>query len=160
MSFSSFLDRHFGLSPFVPKSEADRDDDADLNATSELPFGLNPYHNDHTFRTVDDALGQIIRVQGLYSEMLDDDSIDIYKHQRNTALEAIADSNVGIYVHEVRRESNRWPAGTYRNWFAGYLALPPLRRHRRHARSRVQRVELFRGEQQARKQGTSGAGSG
>lgn len=121
MSFSSFLDRHFGVSPFVPKSEADRDDDADLNATSELPFGLNPYHNDHTFRTVDDALGQIIRVQGLYSEMLDDDSIDIYKQQRNTALEAIADSNVGIYVHEIRRESNRWPAGQYRNWFAGYL---------------------------------------
>ena len=121
MSFTSFLDRVFGLSLFVPKSEADKDDAADLDASAELPFGLNPYYNDHTLRTIDDALVQIIRVQGLYSEMLDDDSVDIYSFQRNTALEAIADANVGIYVHEIRRKSARWPGGTYTNWWANYL---------------------------------------
>jgi type IV secretion system protein VirB4 len=121
MSITNILDRHLGLSFFVPKSEAEKDDAAELNASAELPFGLNPYYNDHTLRTIDDALVQIIRLQGLYSEMLDDDSVDIYKYQRNVALEAIADANVGIYVHEIRRKSARWPGGTYKNWWANYL---------------------------------------
>ena len=121
MSLTSFFDSVLGLSLFVPKSESDKDDAAELSASAELPFGLNPYYNDHTLRTIDDALVQIIRVQGLYSEMLDDESVDIYSIQRNTALEAIADANVGIYVHEIRRKSARWPGGTYKNWWPNYL---------------------------------------
>lgn len=121
MSVSSILDRHLGLSLFAPKSEGEKDDAAELEASSELPFGLNPYYNDHTLRTIDDALVQIIRVQGLYSEMLDDDSVDIYSMQRNTALQSIADANVGIYVHEIRRKTARWPSGTYKNWWPNYL---------------------------------------
>lgn len=121
MSLSTFLDRHFGASPFVQRSESDKDDAADLHASRELPFGLNAYYNGHTLRTLDSGLVQIVRLQGLYAEMLDDTGVDAYKHQRNTALESIADSNVGIYVYEIRRKANRWPAGKYSNWFPNFL---------------------------------------
>ena len=118
---ANFLSRHLDVSPLAYQSEADRDDAADLNASRELPFGVDAYYNDHTLSTKDGAKIQIIRVQGLYSEMLDDLGVDAYKYQRNTALESIADSNVGIYVYDIRRASNRWPGGTYRNWFANYV---------------------------------------
>lgn len=118
---ANFLSRHLDVSPLAYQSEADRDDAADLNASRELPFGVDAYYNDHTLSTKDGAKIQIIRVQGLYSEMLDNQGVDAYKYQRNTALESIADSNVGIYVYDVRRASNRWPGGTYRNWFANYV---------------------------------------
>jgi type IV secretion system protein VirB4 len=121
MSLADFFNREFDLSPLARKSESDKDDAAELAASSELPFGLNAYYNGHTLRTIDDAKIQIIRCQGLYAEMLDDTGVDIYKRQRNTALESITDSNIGIYVHEIRRETTWWPEGAYSNWFPNFL---------------------------------------
>jgi type IV secretion system protein VirB4 len=118
MSLAKLLDRYFDASPLAPVSESDTDDAADLAMSVELPFGENAYYNDHTLRTLDSSLVQIIRVQGLYSEMLDDQGVDAYKLQRKTALETIADSNVGIYTYDIRLKSDRWPGGNYRNWFA------------------------------------------
>ncbi|WP_458103726.1 VirB4 family type IV secretion/conjugal transfer ATPase, partial [Burkholderia cepacia] len=81
-------------------------------------------------RTLDDALIQFVKLEGLYESGLDDDTVDVYKRRRNTALETIADSNVGIYVYDIRRKSDRWPAGTYSKWFPNYLN-DRLREHRR-----------------------------
>ncbi|SAL05223.1 type IV secretion/conjugal transfer ATPase, VirB4 family [Caballeronia calidae] len=132
MSLANFLNRHFDASPFVHESESDKDDADDLGASVELPFGENAYYNNHTLRTKDNALVQIIRMQGLYSEMLDDHGVDAYKFQRKTALEAIADSNIGIYAYDIRLVSDRWPGGTYRNWFARLVNDKLEGRHKKH----------------------------
>ncbi|MGZ2749907.1 VirB4 family type IV secretion/conjugal transfer ATPase [Burkholderia stagnalis] len=111
----------FDLSPFAYFTESELDDAADLNASNEVPFGVDAYHDDHTLRTKGRALIQIVRLQGLYAEMLDDGGVDAYKYRRDTALQAISDSNIGIYCYDVRRRTRQWPGGTYRNWFARYL---------------------------------------
>lgn len=109
------------LSPFGARSPLERDDAADLSLADVLPFGYDGYYNDHTLRTRDGALIQIVRLSGLYAEMLADAGVDWYAHHRNTVLQSIADSNVGIYVWEIRRKTTRWPSGQYANWFASYL---------------------------------------
>lgn len=121
MFLADFLDRHFGASFMARRSEGDRDEASDLRASQEIPFGENAYYNDHTLRSLDDALIQFVKLEGLYADKLDDVTVDVYKHQRNTALETIADSHVGIYVYDIRRQSRRWPGGTYRQWFPNYL---------------------------------------
>ncbi|QCP55120.1 hypothetical protein FAZ95_39005 [Trinickia violacea] len=137
MSLAEFFDHHFDGAPLERRSPSELDDAADPGVSVELPFGLNAYYNDHTLRTLDGSLVQIVRLEGLYAEMLDEDAIRAYKIQRQTAFDAIADSNIGIYVYDVRLESRRWPSGTYRNWFARYvnerlkarLAANPLYQH-------------------------------
>ncbi|KVS16168.1 hypothetical protein [Burkholderia multivorans] len=115
------LDRHFDGSPVRYRSEGDLDQAADLKLVKEIPFGVDAYYNDHTLNTIDGAKIQVIRLTGLSAEMLDDDGIKWYKRGRNEALRAIADSSVGIYVHDIRRKQALWPAGKYRSWFPRVL---------------------------------------
>ncbi|WP_254228655.1 hypothetical protein [Burkholderia cenocepacia] len=115
------LDRYFDGSPLPHQSEGDRDQAADLKLVKEIPFGVDSYYNEHTLNTIDGAKIQIIRLTGLSAEMLDGFGIQHYKRGRNEALRAISDSNVGIYVHDIRRKQVVWPAGEYKSWFSRVL---------------------------------------
>ncbi|MBR7989483.1 hypothetical protein KDX04_27005 [Burkholderia cenocepacia] len=115
------LDSHFDGSPVRYQSEGDRDQAADLKLVKEIPFGVDAYYNDHTLNTIDGAKIQIVRLTGLSAEMLDGFGIQHYKRGRNEALRAISDSNVGIYVHDIRRKQVVWPAGEYKSWFSRVL---------------------------------------
>ncbi|AJW93655.1 cagE, TrbE, VirB, component of type IV transporter system family protein (plasmid) [Burkholderia gladioli] len=121
MNLGEFLERKFDAPLFEPKVDADRDVEENLRTTSEIPFGIDAYVNDHTLNTLDGTKLQIIKVEGLYAEMLNDDDIDNYKLRRDTALQSISSPDLGIYVHEIRRESDEWPSGSYKNWFPNYL---------------------------------------
>ncbi|HDR9036923.1 TPA: hypothetical protein QDB07_004452 [Burkholderia vietnamiensis] len=115
------LERYFDGSPLPHQSEGDRDQAADLKLVKEIPFGVDSYYNEHTLNTIDGAKIQIIRLTGLSAEMLDGFGIQHYKRGRNEALRAISDSNVGIYVHDIRRKQVVWPAGEYKSWFSRVL---------------------------------------
>lgn len=121
MNLGELLERHFDAPLVEPKADTDRDVEENLHTTSEIPFGVDAYVNDHTLNTLDGTKLQIIKIEGLYAEMLNDDDIDNYKMRRDTALQSISSPDLGIYVHEIRRESDAWPSGTYKNWFPNYL---------------------------------------
>jgi len=121
MNLGELLERKFDAPLVEPKADTDRDVEENLHTTSEIPFGIDAYVNDHTLNTLDGTKVQIIKIEGLYAEMLNDDDIDNYKMRRDTALQSISSPDLGIYVHEIRRESDAWPNGTYKNWFPNYL---------------------------------------
>ncbi|WP_175700969.1 hypothetical protein [Burkholderia ambifaria] len=142
MNLGELLERHFDAPLVEPKADTDRDVEENLQVTSEIPFGVDAYVNGHTLNTLDGAKLQIIKIEGLYAEMLNDDDIDNYKMRRDTALQSIASPDLGIYVHEIRRESDAWPSGTYENWFPNYLNERLKGRHQKKGR-RLYRHDLY-----------------
>lgn len=105
------------LQRYVPKGAAL--DAKELRISDMLPY---THHYDvHTVMTVDNALVQVIKLDGLQFEALTDAQLNRFKHQRNTLWRAIANSNRGIYTHLIRRRKTLYPEGEQQTWFAKYF---------------------------------------
>lgn len=94
-------------------------DARELTLSSRVPYTW--HYDDATVMTKDNALVQVIKLDGLLYESLSDDQIKQFERLRNTVLRQIANSDRSVYVHLIRRKTHVYPAGEYRNWFARQL---------------------------------------
>lgn len=94
-----------------------RIDRKEMRLGEMIPYTV--HYDDATVITKDDALVQVIKIDGLYFDALDSEQIRQFERQRNTVLRAIANSNRGIYVHLVRKKIQSYPEGEPQAWFAG-----------------------------------------
>ena len=93
----------------------------DLDAHEMALSDMIPYtvhYDDHTVITKDNGLVQVIKLDGLLFESLSSKQIRQFEKRRNTTLRTIADSNIGVYVHLVRRRHQIYPEGEGQAWFA------------------------------------------
>jgi type IV secretion system protein VirB4 len=102
---------------FTAAGVAGMKEDAREMAVSEMiPYTV--HYDDHTVVTKDNALVQVIKIDGLFFDALTREQIRQFERQRNTVLRAIANSNLGIYVHLVRQKITSYPDGVPEAWFA------------------------------------------
>ncbi len=91
-------------------------DAKEMRASDMIPYSV--HYDEETVMTKDNALVQVIKIDGLYFDALDNEQIKQFERLRNTALRAIANSNRGIYVHLIRKKIQSYPAGEPETWFA------------------------------------------
>lgn len=116
---SRFLSQHFGISLKPPEPVGMNADRHEMPASDMLPYTI--HYDDQTVITKDDGLVQVIKLNGLFFESLSDEQVKQFERRRNTVLRSIADSDIGVYVHLVRRKVDAYPDGDGEAWFARHL---------------------------------------
>lgn len=94
-------------------------DSAEINVSDMLPYTY--HYDDHTIITKDDGLVSVVKLQGRFFESLTDDQIKQFERVRNTLLRSISSSDLGIYVHLIRRKIDAYPEGEGATWFSRYF---------------------------------------
>lgn len=115
----SFLNDTLDLSATTPVPEGQRIGERELKVSQNIPY--THMYDEVTGMTADNALVQVIKVDGLLFESLSDDQIKRFERQRNTVLRSISNSDRAVYVHLIRRKDNVFPGGTPKAWFARYF---------------------------------------
>jgi type IV secretion system protein VirB4 len=116
MRLADILKDKFDMALSMPVPSGARLDAAELAVSDMLPYTV--HYDDDTVITKDDALVQVIKLDGLYYESLTAEQIKQFERRRNTVLRAIAHSDRGVYVHLVRRKMDDYPPGDGGTWFA------------------------------------------
>jgi type IV secretion system protein VirB4 len=110
------LTRNLDLSVGVQHPKGSEEDLRELEASEFIPYDI-PY-DDNTVITKDNALMQVLKLDGLYFDSLTEAQVKQFENRRNTMLRSIASSNFGIYVHTVRRKIFDYVEGEGDTWFA------------------------------------------
>lgn len=110
------LSRHFDVALTRPLPGGARIDQRELAVSSMLPY--THHYDAATLMTADQALLQVIKLDGLYFESLSAEQVKNFERQRNTVLRALASPDRLLYAHLVRRRVDSYPAGESDNWFA------------------------------------------
>lgn len=118
-AFTRFLKQQFDISLMPPEPVGIGKDRHEMAVSDMLPYTF--HYDDQTVITKDDGLVQVIKLNGLFFESLSDEQIKQFERRRNTVLRSIANSDIGIYVHLVRRKVSEYPEGEGQAWFARYF---------------------------------------
>lgn len=110
------LTKNMDLSLGVQQPEGAALDDDELLVSAMVPYDV--HYDDQTVMTSEEALVQVIKVDGLLFDSLSAEQIKRFEHQRNTVLRTVASSDMTIYVHVVRRKTTDFPDGVGSTWFA------------------------------------------
>lgn len=122
MDFKEFDSRtrdKFDASLLEPRPGGSKLAQDELHASDMVPYSA--YYDDETIATKDDALVQVIKIDGLLFSALSQDQIKQFERQRNTALVTVANADMGLYVHLVRRKVDVEPEGSFNTWFGHYF---------------------------------------
>lgn len=110
------LTRNLDLSVGVQQPNGSEEDLHELEVSEFIPYDI-PY-DDNTVITKESALVQVIKLDGLYFDSLSEAQVKQFERRRNTMLRSIASSNLGLYVHTVRRKIFDYVEGEGNTWFA------------------------------------------
>ena len=91
----------------------------ELSTKSFIPYLY--HYNPSTIVTKRNDLLSVIKVEGFSSETADDEEIDIKKDMRNNLFKGMANSNLSIWVHTIRRRYGVFPDGIFKEYFADIL---------------------------------------
>lgn len=69
------------------------------------------HYDDQTVMTKESALVQVIKIDGLLFDSLTEEQVKQFEVRRNTLLRTVAFSNLGLYVHTIRRKVFDFPEG-------------------------------------------------
>jgi len=116
MRLADVLKEKFDMSLSMPVPEGADADGKEMDLSDMIPYTV--HFDDETVITKDDGLLQVIKIDGLYFESLSAEQIKQFERRRNTVLRSIANSDMGVYVHLIRRKVNQYPAGEGGTWFA------------------------------------------
>lgn len=86
-------------------------DQSEKTASTHIPY--THHYDPYTIQATGGQLIQFIRVQGIPTDTLDDESIEQKKDFRSTLLQNIADDSIAVYSHCVRSRSDEYPDGNY-----------------------------------------------
>lgn len=81
-----------------------------------VPYDV--HYDDETVITSEEALVQVIKVDGLLFDSLSAEQIKRFEQQRNTVFRTIASSDLTVYVTFVRRKVTDFPDGVGGTWFS------------------------------------------
>ncbi|MGY2172122.1 VirB4 family type IV secretion/conjugal transfer ATPase [Pseudomonas gingeri] len=110
------LTRNLDLSVGVQQPNGSDDDLNELEVSEFIPY--DSAYDDETLMTKENALVQVMKLDGLYFDSLSDAQVKQFENRRNTLLRSIASSNFGIYVHVIRRKIFDYVDGEGSTWFA------------------------------------------
>jgi len=116
MRLADLLKEKFDMSLSMPAPEGADADGKEMALSDMIPYTV--HYDDETVITKDDGLVQVIKIDGLYFESLSAEQIKQFERRRNTVLRSIANSDMGVYVHLIRRKVNQYPAGEGGTWFS------------------------------------------
>lgn len=116
MRLAKVIAEKFDMSLSMPAPAGAGIDAKEMALSEMIPYTV--HYDDETVITKDDGLVQVIKLDGLYFESLSAEQIRQFERRRNTVLRSIANSDRGVYVHLIRRQMNRYPAGEGGTWFA------------------------------------------
>lgn len=101
----------FDLSPRIDLPPGGREDARELPQSAYIPY--TSFYDDATVRTKDDALMQVIQIDGLCFEAFDDEQLARFQSQRNTVLRAIATPHCSLFAYLIRRQATEYPEGDF-----------------------------------------------
>ncbi|OTI54641.1 hypothetical protein CAY96_34570, partial [Pseudomonas aeruginosa] len=104
------------LSLGVQHPEAAAMDDDEMLVSAMVPYDV--HYDDETVITSEEALVQVIKVDGLLFDSLSAEQIKRFEQQRNTVFRTIASSDLTVYVTFVRRKVTDFPDGVGGTWFS------------------------------------------
>lgn len=110
------LTRNMDLSLGVQHPEAAALDDDEMLVSAMVPYDV--HYDDETVITSEEALVQVIKVDGLLFDSLSAEQIKRFEQQRNTVFRTIASSDLTVYVTFVRRKVTDFPDGVAGTWFS------------------------------------------
>lgn len=110
------LTRNMDLSLGVQHPEAAALDDDEMLVSAMVPYDV--HYDDETVITSEEALVQVIKVDGLLFDSLSAEQIKRFEQQRNTVFRTIASSDLTVYVTFVRRKVTDFPDGVGGTWFS------------------------------------------
>ncbi|WP_232966912.1 hypothetical protein [Pseudomonas koreensis] len=113
------LTRNLDLSLGVQQPAGSEQDLLELEVSEMVPYDY--HYDDQTVMTKESALVQVIKIDGLLFDSLTDEQVKQFEVRRNTLLRTIASSNLGLYVHTVRRKVFDFPEGEGGTWFSKQL---------------------------------------
>jgi type IV secretion system protein VirB4 len=116
MRLDRYIRDKFGIAWSETGAAGAKYDARELRASDMIPY--TAHYDEETVLTKDNALVQVIKIDGLYFDALDQAQIKQFERVRNTVLRTIANSNRGIYVHLVRKKMRAYPEGEPQAWFA------------------------------------------
>lgn len=119
MRLAETLKNKFDMSLGLPSPNGADIDAKEMPLSDMIPYTV--HYDDETVITKDDGLVQVIKVEGLYFESLSTQQIKQFERQRNTILRTIANSDMGIYVHLIRRKVDDYPDGQGDTWFSRHF---------------------------------------
>jgi type IV secretion system protein VirB4 len=111
-----FLAKHFDMGLAMPEPDGLRQYRREMPASKMIPY--MHHYDDHTVLTKDDAMLQVIKLDGIYFDSFSNQDIKTFERQRNTVLRTIANSNKTICVHLIRKRSTLYPEGEGGTWFS------------------------------------------
>lgn len=116
MRLADTLKEKFDMSLALPSPNGADIDAKEMALSDMIPYTV--HYDDETVITKDDGLVQVIKVDGLYFESLSAQQIKQFERHRNTVLRSIANSDMGLYVHLIRRKTDDYPEGEGETWFS------------------------------------------
>lgn len=93
----------------------------ELEAGGDAHIPITSHVDQHTLRTKDGKLIQIIKLEGVPHETSDNAALNQWKSSRNFLWRSVADSRVSIWTHVIRYKKSEYPAGQYKDGFAKRL---------------------------------------
>lgn len=91
----------------------------ELLANSYLPFLRHA--DDHTIITTSRGAFQVMRLKGVAFRTADNKTINVLHERLANAIRQIADDNVMIYSHIIRREDTELPEGELKSGFGAWM---------------------------------------
>ncbi|MDU8387927.1 MULTISPECIES: type VI secretion protein [Pseudomonas] len=91
----------------------------ELTVSQMVPYDV--HYDDETVQTTDDALVQVLKIDGLMFDSLSAQQIKMFEQRRNTVLRTVASSDLAIYAHVIRRKIYDFPDGEGGTWFSRTL---------------------------------------
>lgn len=116
MPLANWLKNNFDLFLKIPQPGGRKLDEREMKASDMIPY-LSHY-NEQTIITRDDALVQVIKVDGLPFESFTAEQIKQFERRRNALFRAIASPDLGVYVHLIRKRTQEYSDGEGESWFS------------------------------------------
>ena len=113
------LTRNLDLSLGVQQPAGSEEDLLELEVSAMVPYDY--HYDDQTVMTKESALVQVIKIDGLLFDSLTEEQVKQFEVRRNTLLRTVAFSNLGLYVHTIRRKVFDFPEGEGGTWFSKQL---------------------------------------
>lgn len=117
--FDKFMRDKFDMGLAVPMPGGARENARELHGSEMIPYKY--HYDDNTVITKDDGLVQVIKLDGIYFDSFSREQIRDFERNRNTLWRSIANSDITVYVHLIRKKVSRYPEGVGGTWFAKYF---------------------------------------
>lgn len=92
-----------------------------MEATGDAHIPYTSHVDPYTLKTRDGKLCQVIKLEGVAHQTSDTDQLNLWKNKRNFLWRSIASNNVSVWTHIIRYKKSDYPAGKYKDSFAGQL---------------------------------------